>query len=494
MPKKVWFYMRAYNSEQYIRQALDSLISQTEPDWAVWIDDNGSTDSTGQICDEYAARDERFFCYHYKVNNCHTAEEHAAAAALHNKYNIFSCEYAEYVAILDSDDFYHPDFVKVMYEAGKKYNADMVVGGTTMFLDEDPNVTGVRIPPELVIKDRKIEEQDFINLYGSLRPFWGKLYSMQLWMQKNILAPYTGEINNAFDTYQVLKLLNNCTNPVVSVSRPLHFYRVRTSSDYNKAIIPERYHEGKLLYNLGKETAETYSIFTHQVNIFLLKVHYAHIKDLINKAVSSKAMSHAEKIEFISHPLSEELFYQYSQLYSNEVYGFLKENVEKVLDGLGALERAKLKKYFLVRLIDGVINNEEEAARNIWLFSVLCDTQNKFHWGSSKHTDIDYRRTEQVVKALNGPINSAHILAKQELLDTIESNNLEHALARFNFLAASIPLDRETLYFEMYLSLILENFVQAVEAAEIARVFWGEDEEIRSMVQMVYETIENKDL
>ncbi|MDF2890846.1 MAG: hypothetical protein K0R80_1213 [Clostridia bacterium] len=493
MSKKVWFHMRAYNTERYIRQALDSLIKQSEPDWALWIDDNGSTDRTGEICDEYAARDKRIFCYHYKVNNQHTDKEREGAIALYNKFKIFSKEYAEYVAILDSDDYYHPDFVKIMYEAGKKYDADMVIGGTTMFKDEDPDAAGVRIPPELVIKNHVIKETDFINLYGSLRPFWGKLYSMDLWLQKDIIAPYTGEIINGFDTYQVLKLMNNCVQTSVSVAQPLHFYRIRKSSDYNRLLDVKRYCEGKILYELGIETAKTYHIDTKEVQLFLLKVYYFHVRDLIILAVKSKSMTSAEKIEFISYPLSEKLFFQCTEVFSTEIYSLLQQSVEAVLDGLDDLERSKLKRYFLVRLIEGTKETYEEKERQIWLLSALCDPENKYHWGSGTETNIDTTKTKLVIQAMNAPLSDIHVSAKQELAQAIDSGNLELALDKFNFLTSSIPLDRETLYFEMYLNLTLENYGQAVETAEIARVFWKEDEGIHSMIQMVYQIVDKKE-
>lgn len=492
MPKKVWFHMWAYNNENYIRQALDSIIDQTDPDWVLWIDDNGSTDSTGKICDEYVSQDERIFCYHYKINNQHTDEEREGATALYNKFNIFSNEYAEYVAVLDSDDYYHPDFIKVMYNAGKKHNADMVVGGTTMFADEDPSSTRVRIPPEIVIKNYEIKEQEFINLYGSLRPFWGKLYSMDLWLQKDAIAPYTGVISNGFDTYQVLMLLNNCVQAVVCVSQPLHFYRIRKSSDYNRLLDVKRYSEGKLLYELGIETAKIYHINADKVRLFLLKVYYSHVGHLIDLAVTSKSMTPAEKIEFISYPLSEELFYKCAEAFSTESYSLLQQSVEKVLYGLDDLERSKLKRYFLVRLVDGTKITYEKRTREIWLLSALCDSENKFHWGSSPDTNIDASKTKIVIQTINAPLSDVHISAKHELAHAIDSGNLELALERFNLLTFSIPLDRETLYFEMYLNLMLGNYVQAVEAAEIARVFWREDEGIASMIQMVYEIVDKK--
>ena len=53
-----------YNVEHYLRCCLDSILIQTFQDWEAILVDDGSTDSSGAICDEYAARDTRFKVLH----------------------------------------------------------------------------------------------------------------------------------------------------------------------------------------------------------------------------------------------------------------------------------------------------------------------------------------------------------------------------------------------------------------------------------------------
>lgn len=60
--------MPVYNAENYLREALDSILSQTYSDFELIISDNGSTDSTATICREYAKRDERII-YHQNIKN-----------------------------------------------------------------------------------------------------------------------------------------------------------------------------------------------------------------------------------------------------------------------------------------------------------------------------------------------------------------------------------------------------------------------------------------
>lgn len=60
--------MPVYNEERFIRQALDSLLSQSFEDFELIISDNASTDGTQEICQEYVARDNRIRYYRNKVN------------------------------------------------------------------------------------------------------------------------------------------------------------------------------------------------------------------------------------------------------------------------------------------------------------------------------------------------------------------------------------------------------------------------------------------
>ena len=55
-----------YNAERYLRQCVDSMLSQTFKDFELLLIDDGSTDSSSIICDEYAAKDERVKVWHQK--------------------------------------------------------------------------------------------------------------------------------------------------------------------------------------------------------------------------------------------------------------------------------------------------------------------------------------------------------------------------------------------------------------------------------------------
>lgn len=53
-----------YNTEKYLRRCLDSIVAQTYKDFECIMVDDGSTDASGKICDEYATKDNRFKVFH----------------------------------------------------------------------------------------------------------------------------------------------------------------------------------------------------------------------------------------------------------------------------------------------------------------------------------------------------------------------------------------------------------------------------------------------
>lgn len=105
-----------YNVEKYLPQCLDSVITQTYRDLEIILVDDGSTDKSGIICEEYARRDERITVYH-------TANQGLSAA---RNYGLDRVK-GEYIAFLDSDDWFAQNAIQSFITTAQKTNADIVV-------------------------------------------------------------------------------------------------------------------------------------------------------------------------------------------------------------------------------------------------------------------------------------------------------------------------------------------------------------------------------
>ena len=105
-----------YNVEKYIKQCLDSVLAQSFTDFELILVDDGSTDSSGNVCDEYAKLDSR-------VRVLHT-ENQGVVTARRTGVNLAR---GEYTACIDSDDWLDLDYYRCVFETVEKTNADVLI-------------------------------------------------------------------------------------------------------------------------------------------------------------------------------------------------------------------------------------------------------------------------------------------------------------------------------------------------------------------------------
>lgn len=104
-----------YNSKQYLRQCLDSIVEQTLKQIEIILVDDGSDDGSELICDEYAVKDSRIEVVHQSNMGLAGARQSGLNAAN-----------GTYVGFVDSDDWIEPDMFAKMYEKAREYSADIV--------------------------------------------------------------------------------------------------------------------------------------------------------------------------------------------------------------------------------------------------------------------------------------------------------------------------------------------------------------------------------
>ena len=119
-----------YNVEKYLRQCVDSVISQTYRDLEIILVDDGSPDGCGSICDEYAVQDSRITVIHKENGGLSDARNAGLEIAK-----------GEYIYFLDSDDYIKNDAIEKLVARIEEENADFVYfDAETLFEDfEDEN-------------------------------------------------------------------------------------------------------------------------------------------------------------------------------------------------------------------------------------------------------------------------------------------------------------------------------------------------------------------
>lgn len=126
---KVSIIVPVYNTEKYLRKCLDSLVFQTLEEIEVIVVDDGSTDKSGQILDEYQEK------YPQKMKVVH--KENGGQASARNL--AFDLCTGEYIGFLDSDDFVKTEMFEKMYQKAVASDADYVACGYTDIMYDGDN-------------------------------------------------------------------------------------------------------------------------------------------------------------------------------------------------------------------------------------------------------------------------------------------------------------------------------------------------------------------
>lgn len=115
MELKVSIIVPVYNTEKYLHDCLQSVISQTYSNLEIILVDDGSTDASGTICDEYSRSDGRILVIH---------QQNSGAAAARNTG--LRAMTGDWVTFVDSDDWVEPNMVECLVTAGEKQRTDIV--------------------------------------------------------------------------------------------------------------------------------------------------------------------------------------------------------------------------------------------------------------------------------------------------------------------------------------------------------------------------------
>lgn len=115
-----------YNTEKYLRQCVDSILSQNYTDYELWLIDDGSKDSSIEIIKEYAEIDSRI----------KTAFIHGTGPAMPRNYGLKRAE-GEYIIFIDSDDYLPPQALSELMSWADKYPAATFIKGNQFVLVGD---------------------------------------------------------------------------------------------------------------------------------------------------------------------------------------------------------------------------------------------------------------------------------------------------------------------------------------------------------------------
>jgi len=217
---KISIIIPVYNVEPYIRKCLDSVINQTHKNIEILCIDDGSTDSSGKICDEYAESDNRIKVFH--------KENGGLSSALNAGLEMFT---GDYLGFVDSDDWIEPDMFEILYNTAKNEGVPISVAG--YFKDTDtesiPVVNMERVPNGVISTKNMLLYSLKRDYYMSFCSYvWNKLYSAKV--IKTSELSFDNDIKYGMDVlfYYTLVLSQKCTG--VYTNKPLYHYLQRKTA------------------------------------------------------------------------------------------------------------------------------------------------------------------------------------------------------------------------------------------------------------------------
>ncbi|MBE6778095.1 MAG: glycosyltransferase family 2 protein [Ruminococcaceae bacterium] len=221
MDELISVVLPVYNVEPYLHRCVDSVLSQTYSRLEILLVDDGSTDNSGAICDEYAAKDDRIKVIHKENGGLSDARNVGIRAAT-----------GRYVTVIDSDDYVSEDYVEVLYNAVKETGCPIAFGGHRTLYESGSSVEKAN-GEESVLSAEETLRRILYDIDLDLSA-WSKLYERRLF--DTVEYPVGRLFEDAATTY----LLVDLAERVAVVSKPLYMYMVRTTSITGQAFSPRK--------------------------------------------------------------------------------------------------------------------------------------------------------------------------------------------------------------------------------------------------------------
>lgn len=201
-----------YNVENYLDECVESLVQQSLEEIEIILVDDGSTDSSGVLCDSWSERDARIHVFHKAYGGPSEARNYGIAKAQ-----------ADYILLVDSDDYISKSACEELYAIRDKYDCDILSFKSVKFFDtpsknqkEDTGIVAVMDGVEAGVN----------YLYGRCfqHSAWSKFY------RKEILQSVPFPVGKLAEDYATSYLIIDKCKRVAYYDKTLYYYRTRPGS------------------------------------------------------------------------------------------------------------------------------------------------------------------------------------------------------------------------------------------------------------------------
>lgn len=244
-----------YNVANYLDECVKSVLNQSYADFELILVDDGSTDGSQTLCDQYKQKDKRIIVIHQKNGGLSSARNTG-----------IKCAHGKYIALIDSDDYIAYDYIEQLYNAIVENSADISMCDFQK-VTEDSKLKEIKILDQsenkhlILDKEETIKEVYNGNFHGIDFVSWAKMYKLDLFRENNIYFPEGKLHEDAFTTYKLFYL----SHKIAYIDVPLYFYRIRNGSITSSPFSIKR-------LDMIQATREEYQFFEGVGNYELMKL------------------------------------------------------------------------------------------------------------------------------------------------------------------------------------------------------------------------------
>lgn len=285
--KLVTVFTRSLNARPYIEQCLDSVLSQTYTNFEYILLDNGSTDGASEIMRQYAGKDSRIQLIAYDTVRKFPTLGFAAKKAR-----------GEYLTVIDSDDWWEPDYLERLTSFLENNQLDLAVTGTINYYEPDGISRVMRKLDKPLVMTTEQFAKNYPRFWTFPSTYWGGI------MKTSLLCQASQNMQNfsyGNDTINMLRYLEQCDRIGIDNSA-LYHYRIReksVSSEYDENRFPSNVY----FYNCVKDFLNKHNTFDADKQEWLKRVHANSIRMTAETLANSK-LSADEKISEL-HKITE---------------------------------------------------------------------------------------------------------------------------------------------------------------------------------------------
>lgn len=271
-----------YNARKTLSKCLNSVLSQDFTDFEVLLIDDGSTDDSYLVCDEFSLTDERIRVFHN--------ENHGPSYSRN-----FGIENAtgEFVCFIDSDDYIKDGYFSFMHKNAVDCGCDVLLSGFSL-KEENGDEKDVYIPRAAVTKENIKENAVALKSTCLLDSPCNKFYSREF-LNKNGLR--FGEGRNYEDSFMNIKML--AYSPIIEVYPDCFYVYVQRMGSLTKKYDSEKIERAKETARLFKETVGSLNGYS---DFFFIKSVISSLSDMFfkNSGVGRKKKKRLIKKEILS--------------------------------------------------------------------------------------------------------------------------------------------------------------------------------------------------